>query len=200
MCAVSRRRPPHLVPLVAAFGVVVGLATGCGAGFDAQARKVPGPQNGVNASSGQVRVLNAMVIAPEAETAQATGSTGIVLMSVANDGNSDEEITSVQTNAGTAEYVGPRSVPAGAILTFGAGSAPSVTVRDLDLLPGEEITVKVSFTNTDPVNLRTLVLPATGDYSSVTPSAEPTVTTTPSPSGSGGQTTSRNPIASPSTS
>ena len=76
-------------------------------------------------------------------------------------------------------------------------SDPSATVRNLSSKPGEAITVKISFAEAEPISLRTVVVPATGDYASITPAAEPTPTVSESgatPSGS------VSPSPSPSTS
>ena len=169
----SRPRPSLLL---AALAAIVAFATGCGAGFDATARQSYSPADGVQGSSGQMRALNALVVAGD------DGDSGVVLMAVVNAGAEDEEITSIETDAGSVDYTGSSTVPAGATVQLGAESDPSATVRDLAAAPGETITVKVSFAGAEPINLRTVVVAATGDYASVTIPPEPSPSPTPTSS------------------
>jgi hypothetical protein len=120
---------------------------------------------------------------------------GVILMAVVNNGDQDEEITSIEADDGEVDYTGSHTIPAGKTVLFGAGSDPSATVRNLSTEPGEAILVKVSFADAEPIRLRTVVVPATGDYASITPAAEPTPTVSESPSGS----VSPEPSSSPST-
>ena len=184
----SRPRPSLLLASLAA---VVAFATGCGAGFDATARQSYAPAGGIQGSSGQIRVLNALVVAAD------DGDSGVVLMAVVNAGAEDEEITSVETDAGSVDYTGTRTVPAGTTLQLGAESDPSATVRDLAAAPGETITVKVSFAGAEPINLRTVVVAATGDYASVTLPPEPSPSPSQNPINEG-ETVSPTPTPSPS--
>jgi hypothetical protein len=173
--------------------VVTLLATGCGSGFDATARQSYAPGDGIQAGTGDLRVVSALVVSPE------ESSDGVILMAVVNNGEQDEEITSVETDKGDVEYTGSHTVGAGETILFSADSDPSATVRNLGAKPGETITVKISFAEAEPISLHTVVVPATGDYASITPAAEPSPTASESgatPSGS----TSPNPISSPSSS
>jgi copper(I)-binding protein len=162
--------------VVAPLALVLALATGCGSGFDATARQSYAPGDGVQAGSGDLRVVAALVVAPDESTS------GVLQMAVVNNSDKDEEITAVDTNAGTADYTGSHVIPAGQTVVFGAGSDPSVTIRNLSAKQGETITVKVSFADAEPITLHTVVVPATGDYASITPAPEPT----PTPSDTGG--------------
>ena len=173
--------------------VVTVLATGCASGFDATARESYAPGDGIQAGSGDLRVVSALVVSPE------DSDDGVILMGVVNNGEQDEEIVSVESDEGEVDYTGSRTIPAGETVLFGAGSDPSATVRNLSAEPGEALTVKISFAEAEPISLHTVVVPATGDYASITPAAEPTPTASESgatPSGSD----SPNPISSPSTS
>jgi hypothetical protein len=169
------------------------LVTACGSGFNATARQSYAPGDGIQAGTGDLRVVSALVVSPE------DSGDGVILMAVVNNGEQDEEITSVEADKGEVDYTGSHTIPAGETVFFGAESDPSATVRNLSAKPGETITVKISFTEAEPISLHTVVVPATGDYASITPAAEPTPTATESgatPSGS----VSPNPISSPSTS
>jgi hypothetical protein len=174
--------------------MLVVLATGCASGFDATARQSYAPGDGVQGVSGDLQAVSALVVAPD------DGGTGVVLMAVVNNGDEAEEITSVETDAGEVDYTGSREIPPGETVIFGAGSDPSATVRDLSAEPGEAITVKLSFANAEPINLRTVVVEATGDYESVTLPPEPSPTASESGVATPGETASPAPISSPSTS
>jgi copper(I)-binding protein len=157
------------------------LATGCGSGFDATARQSYAPGDGIQAGSGDLRVVSALVVSPD------DSDDGVILMAVVNNGEQDEEITSVDADKGEVDYTGSHTIPAGETVVFGPESDPSATVRNLSAEPGETITVKISFADAEPISLHTVVVPATGDYASITPAAEPTPTPSESvatPSGS----------------
>ena len=169
------------------------LATGCGSGFDATARQSYAPGDGVQAGAGDLRVVSALVVSAE------DSGDGVILMAVVNNGEQDEEITSIDADGGEVEYTGSKTIPARETVLFSAESDPSATVRNLSTKPGEAITVKIGFAEAEPISLHTVVVPATGDYASITPAAEPAPTASESgatPSGS----VSPNPISSPSTS
>jgi hypothetical protein len=179
------------------------LLTGCSGGFDAQARQVYAPADGAQADAGSVRISNALVVAP------AGGTEGVLLMTVSNRGGKTQQLTSLTSNGGTVDYTGSRRLAAGQAVSFSAVTDPSATITNLRLKPGENITLRFGFSGEDPVTVRTLVVPATGIYSTVTPAATPTVepsssvSSTTGSSGTGtptGTSTSRAPIASPSSS
>ena len=174
----SRPRCRRPTVLLASLAAAAAVTTGCGAGFDATALQSYAPADGVQGSSGQMRVLNALVVAPGEGSA---GSAGVVIMAVVNGSSVDEEITSVETDAGSVDYTGSTTIQAGGTVTFGAGSDPAAVVDGLSAEPGEEITVKVSFAEAEPISLRTVVVSATGDYESVTLAPEPSPSTSLSP-------------------
>jgi hypothetical protein len=182
----SRRRA---LSVVAPLALVLALATGCGSGFDATARQSYAPGDGVQAGSGDLRVVSALVVAPEGS------SDGVLLMAVVNNSDNGAEITSIDTAAGTVDYTGSHVIPDNQTVVFGAGSDPSVTLRNLSAKPGEAITLKISFADAEPITLHTVVVPATGDYASITPAPAPS----PTPSDSGG-TPSESVSPSPSSS
>jgi hypothetical protein len=175
--------------------VVTVLATGCASGFDATARESYAPGDGIQAGSGDLRVVSALVVSPE------DSDDGVILMAVVNNGERDEEIVSVESDEGEVDYTGSHTIPAGETVLFGAGSDPSATVRNLSAEPGEALTVKISFAEAEPISLHTVVVPATGDYASITPAAEPSPSASPSESGATPSgSVEPAPISSPSTS
>jgi hypothetical protein len=162
---VTSRRRSLLVAVPLALVTV--LATGCGSGFDATARQSYAPGDGVQAGTGDLRVVSALVVSPE------DSPDGVIMMAVVNNGEQDEEITSVEAGGGEVDYTGSHTIPAGETVLFSADSDPSATVRNLSSKPGETVTVKISFAEAEPISLNTVVVPATGDYASITPAPEP---------------------------
>jgi copper(I)-binding protein len=168
----SRRR---CLLVVGPLALVLALATGCGSGFDATARQSYAPGDGVQAGSGDLRVVSALVVAPEGS------SDGVLMMAVVNNSDTDEEITSIDSAGATADYTGSHVIPANQTVVFGAGSDSSVTLHKLGAKPGEAVTVRIGFADAEPITLHTVVVPATGDYASITPA--PAASPTPSDSG-----------------
>jgi hypothetical protein len=173
---------PVLLPVLAACAAL--LLTGCGAGFGAQSVQTYAPSDGALADNGSIRVLNALVVAEEGS------STGVISMSLANHGNRDDRLSGITSSAGTVNLTGAGDLPAGSSVRFGAGTSPSATIDGLKRRPGENMTLRLSFTRSGPITVRTVVVPASGDYAEVTvapstPAAEsssPTATESPSPS------------------
>lgn len=147
------------------------LTAGCSAGFDATSVQPYAPSDGILADQGDIRVLNALVVSSDA------GRAGVVSMTVANRGRAGDRITEISTPDATVSVDTPVELPAGGAVTFGAPDGPTATLTDVTKLPGETITLKLSFAGTQPVTLRTVVVPAEGYYASLTP--EPTVAPSP---------------------
>lgn len=148
------------------------VLTGCSAGFDATSIKPYAPSDGIQADSGDIRVLNALVVAGEA------GSAGVVSTTIANRGTRGDRLTGITSPDGTVVLDGARELPAAGAVTLGADADLSATVDDLGKEPGETVTLRFSFSRAGPVTLRTVVVPATGDYADLTASPSPS----PSPS------------------
>ena len=165
------RRLPTLAAL-AAVVTATALLGGCSAGFDATSTKPYAPSDGVIASSGDLRVLNALVVAAEG------GDEGLVSMTVVNRGTQDDRVTGITTPSGSVAVEGDNRLPAGGSLTFGAAGT-TATVSGLAKAPGQAIELRVAFARAEPVRLRTVVVPAVGEYATLTPSPSPTPTPSP---------------------
>ena len=55
------------------------------------------------------------------------------------------------------------------LLADQAGTNPAATISGLTALPGETITLRMTFKEADPLTIRTVVVPAKGPYASITP-------------------------------
>jgi hypothetical protein len=159
----TRRNRAHAA-VTAALSVV--LLAGCAAGFEATSVKPYAPSDGIMADSGHVRVLNILVVS--------TGASGVVSGSIANRGTTPDALTGMTSPDGTVDLTGSgRLRPKGA-LPLGADTGTAATISGLTKLPGEVITLKLTFQRADPLTIRTVVVPASGDYASVT--SAPTAT------------------------
>ena len=189
----SRTRPV-LTPVLIALASLA-LTAGCAAGNNAQTLQPYSPGDGVLANSGTIRVLNALVVA------DATGTTGVVSLTIVNRGKRDDSLTDLTSADGSVDLTGNQALPAGQAVRFGATTEPSATIGDLKSKPGRSITLTLSFAHTEPITLTTVVVPATGPYASLTPgpqtpvdtttdTSSPTDTSSASPTSSGSPTSS----------
>lgn len=151
------------------------LLSGCFADRSPDALQAYAPSDGVMGNSGPIRVLNAMVVAGE------NAEDGVVSMTVVNRGTEPEQLAAIETDAGTVEMTGPREIPPNRSVTFGADAEPTATIRGLEADPGEAVSLTLRFDGVDTIRLRTVVIPATGEYETITPSpaASPTATSPP---------------------
>jgi hypothetical protein len=160
---VSRIRTA-LTPVLLAL-TPLALATGCAAGMNAQTLKPYAPADGVVANSGNIRVLNALVV--EDSTA-----TGVVSLTIVNRGDKDDSLTDLTSPDGSVDLTGTRDLPAGAAVRFSATTEPSATISSMVKPPGQTITLRLSFTHSRPITLHTVVVPAAGAYADITPGPE----------------------------
>jgi len=145
-------------------GLLAALA-GCSSGFDATSSKPYSPADGVQADSGALRVLNALVVVGD------DGSTGTVSATVVNRGDRDDRLTGVTSPDATILLAGSGDLTAGGAVTLGSGTDPSAAATGLRKGAGENITMTFSFTRSEPITIRTVVVAATGIYTELAPSA-----------------------------
>ena len=174
----SRTRPVLTLMLFAMSSLV--LTTGCAAGNNAQTLKPYAPADGVDANSGTIRVLNALVVA------DALGGPGVVSLTIVNRGLRDDSLTDLTSPDGTVDLTGNRDIPAGGAVRFGAATEPSATISGLTKQPGQYMTLILTFRRTEPIAFRTIVVPPKGPYASLTPGPEtPVDTETPTATSTG---------------
>jgi hypothetical protein len=164
----ASRRLRRLRPLAAlAAALTVTVLTGCSTGFDATSKKDYAPSDGIVAGDGDIRVLNALVVAADG------ADDGLVSMSVVNRGEAADRITGIESDAGDVTLGGDTSLPAGSSVSFGADGT-TATVSGLTKEPGQAVQLTIRFARSEPLTLRTVIVPATDDYASLTPSSPPT--------------------------
>lgn len=137
--------------------------TGCGAGRDAASVAPYAPSDGILADSGDIRVLNALVVAAEG------GSTAVVSTTVVNRGDRADQLTGITSPQGSVALTGDGALGPGGAIPIGSGTEVTATVTGLTVRPGESIALQLQFARTEPVTLRTVVVEAVGDYASLTP-------------------------------
>jgi hypothetical protein len=186
---VSRIRPVLTPVLFAPLALL--LATGCAAGLHAQTLEPYAPADGVMATSGDIRVLNALVVSDE------TGGTGVVSLTIVNRGNRDDSLTDLTSTDGTVDLTGTRDLPANRAVRFGATTEPSATIADLTRKPGQNITLTLRFAHSQPLTLNTIVVPAKGPYADITPGPETPVESTDEPTDSSTDSSTASSTASP---
>ena len=164
------RTRTRVVTALAAVLAAAPLLTACAAGRDAVTAKPYSPGDGVLATAGDVRVLNALVVAADGAT------TGLVSAGVANTGTSGDRLTGITSPQGAIALSGDTDIPAGGAISLGNGSSggPTATVTGLTVKPGDEMVLRLTFSQAEPLTIRTLVHPTDGYYDTLTPSALPT--------------------------
>ncbi|MCW2753596.1 MAG: hypothetical protein JWQ32_1007 [Marmoricola sp.] len=132
-------------------------------GFSAQTDQVYQAAAGVNDRSGNVDILNALVV---------SGTDGVGTLSttlVDNDQTRSDELTSV-TGPGIEATTAGIVVPAGGhadISNPGADGGPQVVLRGAGIKPGQFVTLTFVFASGQSTTLQVQVFAATGDYTGV---------------------------------
>jgi hypothetical protein len=90
-------------------------------------------------------------------------------MTITNRGDSDDRLTGLTSPDGTIDLTGDTSLAAGTGVRFSSDTDPSATITSLTALPGEEITLRMTFAKAEPLQITTVVVPADGYYASITP-------------------------------
>ena len=121
----------------------------CGVSFGAQTDQVYNPSVGVDDRSGQVDVLNALIVSGT------NGSGAVVATLVNNDQQTDDTLKGVSgagKDAGmTVKPGGDTTIPAGGVLNLATKGA--VTIRGQRVVPGNFVTITFSFDRVQSVTL-----------------------------------------------
>jgi hypothetical protein len=121
----------------------------CGVSFGAQTDQVYNPSVGVDDRSGQVDVLNALIVSGT------DGSGTVVATLVNNDQQTDDTLKGVAgagKDAGmTVKPGGDTTIPAGGVLNLATKGA--VTIRGQRVVPGNFVTITFSFDRAQSVTL-----------------------------------------------
>lgn len=160
--AVERTRRARALTAATAV-VAAAVLSACSTGFGATSVQPYAPSDGILANSGDLRILNALVVSSSG------GTTGVLSASIVNRGTRPDKLTGVTSPDGTVDFTGDATVTPKSAIRLGADTKASATMTGLTKLPGEVITLTLTFQRADPVTLRTVVVAATGEYATVTP-------------------------------
>jgi hypothetical protein len=159
--------------VVLAAGILIGTS-GCNL-FAPQATTIHyDPSDGVGGDVGQVDVRNALLISTDGENAN-------LVATLVNRGDSSYPVV-VQYDGTSGRVSEEITVPAKSRVQLGADGGPSVTLRDVDAQPGSLFPVFFQYGEETGTELLVPVLENNlSEYSTLTPSPEPTRIPEPAP-------------------
>lgn len=158
---ISRRAAVVAAVVISALPVVAA----CGAGQDSASRKIDTPADGVITSTGDVRILNALVVAAP------SGDTGTIAMTIANNGTQPDELVGLTSSVGSVQVTGRTQIPAAATLGLVSGGTTQATITGLSAKPGETIQLTARFAQAGEVTFGVPIYPAQSYFASLAPSA-----------------------------
>ncbi|MDP9417204.1 MAG: hypothetical protein M3P48_05085 [Actinomycetota bacterium] len=150
--------------------VLIPVLTACGAGNDAVTNLPYAPADGVQtvAADGSVKVVNALVVAPEKTPGDAVLVMGLVDLK----GKGDELSAARVGDSGTVELGGETRIPPrGALLVGGGGAQTTAVIRKFEGQPGSTVPVELRLADAGVVKVNTVVYAQQGPYATVTPAA-----------------------------
>lgn len=171
----SARSPRTVVGTAALSLALASVLSGCGAGFSAQTNQVRIPADGMPATSGQLKVLNALIVSDgtggKVSLSLANGAARVVATTDLDKGA--VQISAIASGEQTATLAGPTTVRASTALQVGAGET-SATFSGGQFRPGTYVPLSVEVNGNQRITLdKVPVVPPTGYYSSFGPTPEP---------------------------
>jgi hypothetical protein len=157
---------------VVALALLLPGVAACSTNFGAETDRVYQPARGTDSRSGDVEILNAVIVAP-------SKGQGTVSAMLANDATTDDTLTGVMLGDKQATISGGQTasqIKGGGTLNLAQSGA--VTVKDPSIVPGDFVTLTFQFQNADSATLQVPVVPNTGDYAST--GASPSASSSPS--------------------
>ena len=174
----SRRRVPRRAALAALSVVTVAALSGCATGFNAETINVDSPGEGIDGRVGDVKIRGALLTNVEDEP-----GSGVLVMGVVNEADEPDALTEVRLLDGEPADLGSSvALPPNQLVQFGTEEvAPGAVYGGTYVLDGpsdsfsvgEFVPVSFTFRDAGSVTLDLLVLEATGDYASATPTTSP---------------------------
>lgn len=158
---------------VAALALALPLMTGCG--FDVATDQVYTPAVGMNDRSGEVDVLNALIVA------DGEGSGVFVAGLSNNDLDNPDELTGVQIDGGQVAESEPIEIAQGGYVNLATIEAPIVVTGEA-IESGAFVLAALQFANAEAITIRIPVVAQEGPYADITVPAEPEPEASPSAS------------------
>lgn len=158
----SRILSVAVLALMAVFFAFVPILTSCTVNFSAPTDEIYTPARGVSDRSGQVDVLNTVVVS-------GTDGKGTVVATLVNqDHEAADTLLDVSVAGTSADFSAAAQnseVPAMGSLNLAAEGG--VTASDSSIVPGRFVEVRFSFSHAKTITVNAPVVPASGDYADV---------------------------------
>ena len=155
--------------------------TGCGAGLNAETRRIAQVTDGAEASiistENNIRVVNLLVVAAE-------GGTGVLVGTVVSASEDEDALLGVAINGTVAQYTGKNNLPKNSPIIFEGPSANAKAVLPgFGAKAGTHVRVTMFFARAGEITKDVIVRDNTDEYSGITGGAIlATTTASPSPS------------------
>ena len=155
--------------------------TGCGAGLNAETRRIAQVTDGAEASiistENNIRVVNLLVVAAE-------GGTGVLVGTIVSASDNEDALLGVAINGTVAQYTGKNTLPKNSPIIFEGPSANAKAVlTGFGAEPGTHVRVTLFFARAGEITKDVIVRENKDEYASVTGGAVlATTTASPSPS------------------
>ena len=155
--------------------------TGCGAGLNAETRRITQVTDGAEASiispENNIRVVNLLVVAAE-------GGTGVLVGTVVSASDNEDALLGVAINGTVAQYTGKNTLPKNSPIIFEGPSANAKAVLPgFGAKAGTYVRVTMFFARAGEITKDVIVREKKDEYSGVTAGAVlATTTASPSPS------------------
>lgn len=172
--------------------LLVPLLAACGFGY--QTDQVYQPATGTNDRSGQVYILNAMVVT-------VNGGKGTFAGTLVNEGETQDKLISVTGPGIQSSSQSQVTIPPGGIVNL--SKSGQVWVSGPDIKPGSFVHLSLQFANGQSTEMDVPVITRTGYYGNVAlpgSGSSPRSSQSPSPSPSQSPSASSSPTSSPSSS
>jgi hypothetical protein len=144
--------------------LAVPALSSCGVSFGAQTDQVYNPSVGVDDRSGDVDVLNALIVS-------GTNGSGTVIATLVDNDQQNADTLKGVAGAGadasaTVKVTGDTAIPAGGVLNLADGSGVSITGKRV--VPGNFVTLTFSFDRAEAITIGVPVVNASNpDYAGV---------------------------------
>jgi len=154
--------------------------TGCGAGLNAETRRITQVTDGSEASiittENNIRVVNLLVVAAE-------GGTGVLVGTVVSASDNEDALLGVAINGSVVQYTGKNTLPKNSPIIFEGPSANAKAVlTGFGAEPGTHVRVTLFFARAGEITRDVIVRENKYEYAGITAGAVLATGATPSPS------------------